>query len=427
MKTVKLPYGKGFLDCAVPEERLREILVSRIRQYKPKGTPQEIVKAAMAHPIRTPALAELARNKKKVVIISSDHTRPVPSKVIMPLLLREIRRGNPDADITILIATGCHRGTQPEELLDKFGKEIFEQEKISVHDCDSEDAVYLGTLPSGGPLIINRLVTDADLVIAEGFIEPHFFAGYSGGRKSILPGVAARKVVLANHNGAFINDIHARTGNLENNPIHKDMVFAAKKAGLAYIVNVVLDERHQVIYAAAGDAEQAHLAGCHFLAEHCQVDAQQSDIVITSNGGYPLDQNIYQAVKGMTAAEAAVKENGVIIMVSKCQDGTGGDFFYRTFAEEKNLSRMLDTFIKTLPEETVIDQWQSQIFARVLRCAHVIFISDQPDEIVENFQMIPAKNIAEALEKADKILGHKNGSITVIPDGVGVVVKPVKE
>lgn len=158
--------------------------------------------------------------KKDVVIIASDHTRPVPSKIIMPLMLEEIRKGNPDADITILIATGCHRETAKEELVQKFGKDIVDNEKILVHDCDdTTNLVSLGRLPSGGELIINKIAVEADLLCSEGFIEPHFFAGFSGGRKSVLPGIASRKTVLANHRSAFIADDHARTGILEGNPI----------------------------------------------------------------------------------------------------------------------------------------------------------------------------------------------------------------
>lgn len=426
MGTFRLPYGKSHIVCEVPDEQIVDVLNSNIQHYVPEGTPDELVANAMANPIGSSTLEEMAKGKKKITIIASDHTRPVPSKVIIPPMLAAIRKGNPDAEITILIATGCHRETKLDEFIDKFGSEIVEKEHIVIHDCDTEDVVDLGKLPSGGALVVNSVAVNADLLVAEGFIEPHFFAGFSGGRKSVLPGVAGRKVVLANHNGAFIDDVHARTGNLEGNPIHRDMIYAAKKAGLKYIVNVVLNERHDAIYAVAGDVEQAHLEGCKFLASQCQVQpAEEADIVITTNGGFPLDQNVYQAVKGMTAAENAVKKNGVIIMLSKCNDGHGGEHFYKTFEEEKNLEKMMQTFISTPPDETVIDQWQSQIFARVLMKARVIFVADVDETMIENFQMIPAKNVEEALAKAKEILKTEKPKITIIPDGVGVIVKPV--
>ena len=303
---ISFPYGREFIDFDIADERLQGVLVSNLHHYEAKGDPQSLVEEALANPIGSPKLSELAKGKKNIVLIASDHTRPVPSKVIVPPMLREIRKGSPDADITILISTGCHRGTTKEELISKFGEEIVEKEKIVVHDCDNSPLVHIGTLPSGGGLIINKLVVDADLVCSEGFIEPHFFAGFSGARKSILPGIASRTTVLANHCSEFIDDPHARTGILEGNPIHKDMVWAARTAKLAFICNVVINAEKEAIYAVAGDMEEAHKAGCDFLSSLCKVDAKPADIVITTNGGYPLDQNIYQAVKGMTAAEASV-------------------------------------------------------------------------------------------------------------------------
>ena len=426
MPIVKFPYGKDFMELNIPEERFAGKMESHMHHYQPAGTPEALVKEAMANPIGTPTLAVMAEGKKKVVLIASDHTRPVPSKVIVPPMLEEIRKGNPDADITILISTGCHRATTHQELVDKFGEEIVAKEKIVVHDCDDTDnLVYLGKLPSGGDLIINRLAAEADLLVAEGFIEPHFFAGFSGGRKSILPGIASRKTVIYNHNGGFIANPHSRTGIVDGNPIHNDMLYAARAARLAYVVNVVINSEKEAVYAVAGDVDLAHRVGREFLSSQCQVAAVPSDIVISTNGGYPLDQNIYQSVKGMTAAEATVKEGGVIIMLSKSNDGHGGKVFYETFRDEKNLQRMMQKFIDTPPEETIIDQWQSQIFARLLMRATVVFISDAPDDMVSDLHMVPAHSMEEALAKADEILAAKgitNGSILAIPDGVSVMV-----
>ena len=194
MKTFLLPYGKEKLTLNVEEEHLAGVLMSELHSYKAPKDGAELVQEALEHPIGTPRLSEMAVGKKNIVVISSDHTRPVPSHIIMPLLLAEIRKGNPDADITILISTGLHRSTTHEELVDKFGPEIMEKEKVIVHDCDDKDnLVYVGKLPSGGNLILNKIAVEADLLVAEGFIEPHFFAGFSGGRKSVLPGVASRE------------------------------------------------------------------------------------------------------------------------------------------------------------------------------------------------------------------------------------------
>jgi nickel-dependent lactate racemase len=185
---------------------------------------------------------------------------------------------------------------------------------------------------------------------------------------------------------------------------------------------VVINADKKVIYSVAGDCDLAHRKGADFLAGKCGVTASMADIAISTNGGYPLDQNIYQAVKGMTAAEATVKKGGVIIMLSKSNDGHGAPEFYKTFVDEKNLDRMLDTFMKTPKETTRVDQWQSQIFARVLQYAKVLYISDAPDEMVRDFQMIPVHSIEEAVKKAEEILGNPDASIVAIPDGVAVMV-----
>jgi nickel-dependent lactate racemase len=282
--------------------------------------------------------------------------------------------------------------------------------------------VNIGVLPSGGLLIINKLAVEADLLVSEGFIEPHFFAGFSGGRKSVLPGVASRATVMYNHNAEFIDNEKARTGIIDGNPIQRDMLYAARAARLDFIVNVVINSEKEVIFAVAGDCDLAHKEGCKFLNDYCKVDSVPSDIVITTNGGYPLDQNIYQAVKGMTAAEATVNKGGVIIMVAKSNDGHGGDHFHKTFKEEKDVHRMMDAFLATPSEKTIPDQWQSQIFARVLKNAKVIYVSDAPDEMVSDLHMIPAHSVEEAIAKADEILGKKDSKITVIPDGVSVIV-----
>ena len=295
-----------------------------------------------------------------------------------------------------------------------------------VHDCDdTENLVNIGTLPSGGECLINRLAVEADLLVAEGFIEPHFFAGFSGGRKSVLPGIAGRETVLANHCSEFIAHPASRTGILEDNPIHADMLWAAKKAKLRYIVNVVLNGEKQVIYAVAGDLEKAHKKGTDFLISLCSAETIPADIVISTNGGYPLDQNVYQAVKGMTAAEAAVKEGGVIIMLALSNDGIGGDHFYHQLADERDINKTMNLFLTRGRNETVPDQWQTQIFIRVLQKAKVIFVSQVNSEIVEAMHMIPAKSLEEAMEMAKKLIGKEAPTITAIPDGVAVTVKGI--
>lgn len=424
MKKILFPYGKTKMEYEFKEDELGGVLVSSIEKYKAEAGGTELVKRALENPEGSERLCRLAKGKKKIVIIASDHTRPVPSKIIMPLMLEEIRNGNPEADITILIATGCHRGTTREELIGKFGAEIVKNEKIYIHDCDENDMlVNIGTLPSGGECEINRLACEADLLVSEGFIEPHFFAGYSGGRKSVLPGIAGRTTVLANHCSEFIAHPNSRTGILENNPIHKDMLWAAKTAKLKFIVNVVLDAEKNVIFATAGDLEAAHKKGTDFLSSLCGVKAKDCDVAISTNGGYPLDQNVYQAVKGMTAAEATVKKGGVIIMLAESCTGTGGDDFYHQLADEEDIYKTMEIFLQRGRNETVPDQWESQMLLRILMHARVIYVSEMPDNVIEKMHMIPAHSIDEAIKKAKELLGKEDIKIAAIPDGVSVVVK----
>ena len=417
-----VPFGRTKLTALLPEERLQAVLTSRLESYVPPMGETELVEAALAAPIGSATLEELVKGKENIVLIASDHTRPVPSKVLVPPMLRAIRRGNPNANITILIATGCHRGTTKDELIEKFGPEIVARENIVIHDCAEEaNMVTIGTLPSGGTLRINRVAVEADLLISEGFIEPHFFAGFSGGRKSVLPGIAAKETVYWNHNAEFIASPLARTGILDGNPIHRDMIYAARAAKLAFICNVVINAKHEVVGAFAGDCEQAHVAGTEFLKELCQCQKATADIVITSNNGYPLDQNIYQAVKGMTAGEATCSEGGVIIMAAACNDGHGGESFMETIARNCTAAEILASIEATPKQDTLPDQWESQILARILSKFHVVLVTQADHELVKAMKMHPATDLEQALQIAEQLLG-RTSAITVIPEGISTII-----
>ena len=420
---IKIPYGKTEIKGDIPGQLFLGRLLPKSVENGNK-TQEQLVAETLESPISSDRLENLAAGKKHVLVIASDHTRPVPSRYLIPPMLERIRKGSPDAEIVILIATGCHRQTSKDELRAKFGEEIFEHETIEVHDCDDESRLKdYGLLPSGGKLRLNSRLDWADLVVAEGFIEPHFFAGFSGGRKAILPGIAARETVMYNHNAAFIKDEKARTGILEGNPIHRDMIAAMKKSGLAFILNVALNGEKKIIGAWAGDPEKAHEQGCRFVAEHFGVSkktARTPEIVITSNGGYPLDQNIYQTVKGMTAAEACVRQGGVIILCAECEDGHGGEFFFRQCSQPLSPEEIGDQIGQVPPEKTEPDQWQSQIFVRVLKKARVILVTEEKNlETARKMHMKAVTSLQEAIMMA---LGMTQaGEILVIPDGVGVI------
>lgn len=416
---VHIPYGKTVIDF---DENGAAVLTSSIGELKAAGSGSTIVREAMEHPIDSPRLSALAKGKQNCVIIISDHTRPVPSRDIIPNMLRELREGSPDIEVVLLVATGFHRPTSIAELEAKLGTEIMDECRIVVHDCrDKASNVQIGVLPSGTPCVIDRLAAETELLIAEGFIEPHFFAGFSGGRKSVLPGVPDRVTVLGNHCSKFIDNPRSRTGILNGNPIHADMLAAARMAKLAHIVNVVIDEDKKTVAAFAGNFETAHRCGCDFLMGYCHVKPQPADIVITSNGGAPLDQNLYQCVKSMTAAEASCREGGAIIVCAECADGHGGDSFYNSLKHCESAAALYAQFMVTSQDKTLPDQWESQILARILMHHPVIFVSrPEMKTMIEEMKMRYAQTLDEAVSLA-KSWGLE--SVTVIPNGVSVVVR----
>lgn len=422
---VKIPYKHTCLSLDIPVVNTPEVLCPAQHSAKAPADGTKLVEEALRNPIQSVSLEELSKGKQRVTIICSDHTRPVPSKHIIPPMLTEIRRGNPNAKITLLIATGMHRPTTREELIEKFGTEIVENERIYVHKSREEDMlVEIGILPSGAPLVINRLAVEADLLLSEGFIEPHFFAGFSGGRKSVLPGVCGYRTVLGNHCAQFISSPKARTGSLMGNPIHEDMIAAAKMAKLSFIVNVVLDTEKNVVKAVAGHPEYAHAEGVEFLRGSCKVSPRvKGDIVITSNGGAPLDQNMYQAVKGLTAAEAAAAPEAVLIMCASCSDGSGGEDIYREMKGCNTVKELYEEIQTRAQDDTEPDQWETQILARVLNKYRMILVCDESfRETAKEMKLETADTLEEAFARAKRIKGETAHTV-VIPDGVSVIVK----
>ncbi|MBE5839484.1 MULTISPECIES: nickel-dependent lactate racemase [Butyrivibrio] len=420
-KTISIPYYTSTMDIHVEEENLKAVITAKMHEFKTEKTEVELVKEALEHPIGVAPLCELAKGKKKVVLVTSDHTRAVPSKITLPLELAEIRKGSPDADITILIATGLHRATTEEEQRRMFGDEIVDNEKIAINNAfEPADFADMGTLPSGAEFHVNKLATECDLLICEGFIEPHFFAGFSGGRKSILPGICSQETVNMNHSYQAIASKYAKTGVLEHNPIHEDMLCAARRVNVQFILNVALNAEKKVIAAWAGDLEAAHAQGVKFIREWSQCPSITGDIVVTSNGGYPLDQNLYQSPKAVATAEACAGEDGVIIMCCSCADGMGGTHFEKLI--QMGTPEEIDAYLSKIPaKDTIPEQWCPQIYARILHKHKMILVTTYLDpETVKKCNMIPAKTPDEALEIAYGIKG-KDASVVVIPDGVSVL------
>lgn len=422
MKTIQIPYYKGHMELHVPEENLKAVITAEGDRYDPGKEEAELVREALEHPIGTPPLRELARGKERVTLVTSDHTRAVPSRLTLPILLEEIRRGNPDAQITILIGTGLHRATTEEEMRSMFGDEIVDHEKIVVnHAFEPEEFTAMGILPSGAEFHVNRLAADCDLLVTEGFIEPHFFAGFSGGRKSILPGICNAVTVNENHSYKAVSSPWSVTGVLESNPIHLDMVTAARRVNVQFILNVAQNSGKRIIAAFAGDLEKAHEKGVEFVRKLFWCPPVTGDIVITSNGGYPLDQNLYQTPKAVSTAEACAGEDGVIIMSASCVDGMGGNLFEKLIC--MGSAEEIDEYLSKIPpKETISEQWCVQVYVRALKKHKVILVTTCLDrETVEKANMIHASTMDEALEKACWIKGA-DAKVVVIPDGISVFV-----
>lgn len=422
MKTIKIPYHKTETELHIDEKYIRGILTSRTEEYVPNGVPEDIIRRALAEPIGSESLQSLSEKTRRIVIVTSDHTRAVPSKTTLPIMLEEIRRVNPYADITILIATGLHRKTTVEEQRSMFGDMIVDNERIVVNDSlREEDFRYVCRLPSGAELWVNKTALDCDLLITEGFIEPHFFAGFSGGRKSILPGICNTATVSENHSYRAIADPNSKAGILEGNPIHKDMVFAARAVNVKFTLNVALNAKKKLIAAFAGDLEKSHEAGAAFVRSLAECKTVIGDIVITSNGGYPLDQNLYQSPKAISTAEVCCRKGGVIIMCAGCADGMGGTNFEKLML--MGSPDEIDAYLSKIPsKESIPEQWCAQIYSRILKKHRVILVTDYLDhDVIRKANMIPASTPDEALKIAYELIDSDTPQIVIIPDGVAVM------
>jgi nickel-dependent lactate racemase len=397
-----------------------------VNDLLPEAAGDELGRRALGAPVGAPRGAELARGKKRIVVITSDHTRPLPSRVTLPPLLEELRRGSGcgDGEITLLIATGTHRPMTREEQVARFGEETLRRVRVVMHEATAEEEmVSIGRLPSGGPCEINRIAAEADLLVAEGFIEPHFFAGFSGGRKSVLPGIASRSCVLGNHCAEFIGHPKARTGILEGNPLQTDMLFAGEAARLAFVLNVVLDRDHHVVAAFAGHRVKAHRAGCAFLRDLAGVTAAPAPVVVTSNGGYPWIRTSTSR-EGHDGRRGACIPGGVIVMCAECRDGNGGERFVGEFRNASGPEDVLARIGARKRDETLPDQWESQVLARVLSRHAVVLVTEEKNFAdARTLGLIPAATLEEAMARAEARMGVA-APVLVLPDGVAVIVEP---
>ncbi|MCI9044194.1 MAG: nickel-dependent lactate racemase [Peptococcaceae bacterium] len=401
-------FGKGIQTVELPEDNLLGVLTANTVEYDLTG--EDEVERALAEPIGAPKLEEVVKPGEKIAIVTSDITRPCPTWQIMPALLRHLyAAGVKREDITLVFALGSHRHHTPEEMQHLAGDLAYNE--ITCVDSNPDDCINLGVTKSGTPVDITRVVAEADRRICLANIEYHYFAGYSGGAKSIMPGVSNRAAIQSNHSMMVRPEAHA--GRLAGNPIREDIEEAAAICGIDYIVNVVLDEHKQIIKAVAGDVTAAHRAGCAFLDTLYRKEiAKKADIVLVSQGGAPKDLNLYQTQKALDNAKHAVRDGGVIVLIGSCKEGLGEKTFQQWIEEATCPKDLIDR----VQADFKLGGHKAAAIAMVLENADVYLVSEMPEELTKKCFLTPFSSAQQALDAAFSKLGQ-DASVLAMPYG----------
>lgn len=401
-------FGNGEQIVNVPEEQLLGVLTANEMAHARTGS--EAVAYALENPIGAPKLRTLVRPGQKITIIASDISRPVPSYEMLPEILKELfAAGCKAEDITVVFALGSHRKHTEAEMRHLAGDAVFEM--VRCVDSDPDDCVRMGITDAGTPVDITRVVAEADFRICTGNIEFHYFAGYSGGAKAIMPGVSTPAAIQANHR-MMIQET-ACAGKLAGNPIREDIEQAGAICGIDYIVNVVLDEHKHIVYAVAGDVTAAHREGCAYLDKmYRKTIPQRADIVLVSQGGAPKDANLYQVQKALDNAKHAVKTGGTIILIGACQEGLGSKTFEQWLLSAPTAESMIDR----IHQQFQLGGHKAAAIAMVLQNASIDLVSQMDDDFVRRIFLTPRKSAQEALDLALEKYG-KNATILAMPFG----------
>jgi lactate racemase len=420
---VSLDYGKTGLTVTLPDENVIGVL--RHRAAPPLTDPVTTVQVALRNPIGAKPLTEAAWGKKTACIVVCDLTRPVPNPVLLPPILDALADGGiARENVTILIATGTHRPNTPDELDIILSPEIARSVHVVNHVCTDADAHRdFGVTPRGVPVRLDSTYTEADVRVTVGLIEPHFMAGYSGGRKLIRPGIAALETIQAWHSPRFLEHPAATNGSVAGNPVHEENTYIASLCPPDLIVDVTLDEEKRITGVFVGDMVAAWQEGVRFAEQHVKDTLPRpADIVITSGAGWPLDTTFYQAIKGMVGALPVVRRSGSIIIASSCSEGIGGPHFARLLRETDDLNALMAR-MQSAEWEYVPDQWQVEELAKATRENRVYLVCDQnaiPPDVAANLFITPAATVEGALAHALRRHGP-DATIAVIPKGPYVI------
>ena len=420
---VHLKYGEAGLDLEFPRTPgFAGVLYPQATD--PLADAAGAVRAALATPIATPPLRELARGKRDAVIVISDITRPVPNRLLLPLIIAELElAGIPGTAVTILIATGIHRPNEGAELERLVGAEIAGRYRVVNHFSKNFDEMDLvGTIGEGVPAYVNRRYLQADLKILTGFIEPHMWAGFSGGRKSILPGISSVKTLEFMHGPEMVAHPQTRYGVLEGNPFHEAGLAIMARAGADFIVNVTLDTGKRVTGVFAGHPVQAHLDGVAFLSRHCVHKLSEPlDFVITTNAGAPLDCNLYQSAKGISGVAGAVREGGVILMATECLEGFGSEEYRAVFEHATTPAAFIDKLMKK--EFFLPDQWCAQETYQVMLKNEVwIYTHGIDAATLRRFHFHPVTDLTAAVQTLLARFGAA-ARWAIVPDGPMLILQ----
>ena len=415
---IELPYGDSFLKARIPTKNLSYVL--NTKYIKSLDNEREAITNSLRAPIGCPPLCDCLNKNDKVVVMVTDNTRPCPDDRLLPPILAELEAKVPRENITIMVAVGLHPPLDKQELVKKLGRDIVENYDVINHDVDQ--CVYIGTTSRGTPVDINTRVVEADFRLSTGFIEPHWFAGFSGGRKSIAPGVFSVRSAYKNHSYTMLDHPCSVSGIIQGNIVHEDLVEQAIMAKLNFIVNVILNKDREITHIVTGDPLKAHEIGCEIESDIATVKAPHKvDIVITTNSGAPLDLDLYQTCKGMNTAAKITRDGGIVIIASACSAGKGPEEFVELHA---SVSSPKEVLRKIRREEPIGVQWQNQIFARDQLRNDFYLVSELEDSIIKAMMITPIRTIEQGLEEAFKIIGN-DAEIAVIPEGPLVV--PVLE
>lgn len=400
---IELGFGSGTQTLTVPDKNLLGVLMPNVVEQSSTGE-KEVIRA-LQEPIGSPRLRDIVKPGEKIAVITSDITRPMPTHTVMPALLDELyAAGVRKEDITLVFALGSHRKHTEAERKKLAGERAFSE--IACIDGDTADCVHMGVTSRGTPVDIVRIVAEADRRICLGNIEYHYFAGYSGGAKAIMPGCSTRAAIQANH--SFMVQDEACAGHMSGNPVREDIEEAAAIVGVDFILNVVLDEHKQIVKAVAGDVIAAHRAGCLYLDELYAVEIKErADIVVVSQGGAPKDLNLYQTQKALDNAKHAVKKGGQIILVGSCKEGLGESVFEKWMTGSPSPESM----IERIARDFQLGGHKAAAIAMVLQNAKIRLVSEMDEAFVKQIFLIPHASVQDAFDTA---FAEHNGNATVL-------------